>query len=198
MPVPFTIIDGYNVMYAAGMARLKAVPGELERRRNQFLRYVAGRLSEKERERTTVVFDASDAPSFVTRHATVDGIEVLFARPGGDADSLIEELVAAHSAPRQVRVVSSDRRLQTAARRRRGRFVDSPTFLDELEHKLPEQHARRPRQLDQKFGGEISERETERWLEIFGDIPEAQQLKQNNSDFRKELEDLSDLLDERD
>src|SRR5690606_36987961 len=40
-------------------------------------------------------------------------IEAVFAGPGGDADSLIETLLQRDSAPRSVRVVSSDRRLRT-------------------------------------------------------------------------------------
>ena len=51
------------------------------------------------------------------------GIRVWFAREYPDADSLIEELVEDDTAPTHLVVVSSDRRLQAAARRRRARAV---------------------------------------------------------------------------
>ena len=60
MATPFRIIDGYNLMHAAGMARRRYGPGDLERYRNRFIRLVAARLTEEERARTTIVFDARD------------------------------------------------------------------------------------------------------------------------------------------
>jgi len=117
MADPYLLIDGYNLMHAAGMARLRYGPGDLERCRKRFLKYLQGRLTSRELPRTSVVFDAGDAPTDMPRRTTLDGMQVFFAKPGGDADSLIEELIAAHSAPRQVRLISSDHRLQKAAPR---------------------------------------------------------------------------------
>ena len=58
MSRPFWIIDGYNLMHAAGMARQHYGPHELERRRNLFLAFLNTHLSEVELPRTCVVFDA--------------------------------------------------------------------------------------------------------------------------------------------
>jgi hypothetical protein len=55
---------------------------------------------------------------------------VWFAREYPDADSLIEELVDDATSPHLV-VVSSDRRLQAAARRRRARAVGCDEWLAE-------------------------------------------------------------------
>lgn len=62
----------------------------------------------------------------------VEDAEVLYAGPGRDADSLIERLIEAENAPRRLSVVSSDRRLQRAARRRRARVIPSDAFLVSL------------------------------------------------------------------
>ncbi len=60
------------------------------------------------------------------------GITVRFAAQYEEADDLIEELIAADSAPRRLVVVSSDHRLQRAARRRRAKAADSDVWYAEL------------------------------------------------------------------
>jgi predicted RNA-binding protein with PIN domain len=176
----FLIIDGYNLMHACGLARRKYAQGQLQRCRSQLIRYLAQHLTERERERTTIVFDAGEAPPGLPRQATANGMVVCFASPGKEADDTIEELIAAHSAPRQIRLVSSDHRLQKSARRRRGIFVDSDLFAAELERRGPV--AEVPPELpdDGLVPGEKaaaeSAAEAERWLRIFADVPEATDL----------------------
>jgi len=132
MATPFLIIDGYNLLHAAGLARVNYAQGDLQRQRHQLLVRLAGRLSTEERQRSTVVFDAIDAPSGLDREFQHEGIAVLFAEPGHEADELIEQLVASHSAARNLIVVSSDHRLQRAARTRRAASLDSEAFLVRL------------------------------------------------------------------
>ena len=60
------------------------------------------------------------------------GITVRFAAQYEEADELIEELIRADSAPRRLVVVSSDHRIQRAARRRRAKAVDSDVWYAEL------------------------------------------------------------------
>jgi predicted RNA-binding protein with PIN domain len=173
----YLIIDGYNLMHAAGLARRTYGPGQLERCRSQLLRHLARHLTGRDRERTTIVFDAADAPPDLPRRTTADGMTVCFASPGKDADDMIEELIAAHSAPRQIRLVSSDHRLQRSVRRRRGTFVDSEEFASELERRGPVAEAA---QLPPESPPDASRKkpddsgmDTETWLRIFGDMPEA-------------------------
>jgi len=64
--------------------------------------------------------------------AGVEAVEIVYAGPGRDADSAIERLVERDSAPRQLVVVSSDRRILTAARKRRCRALTSQAFLKHL------------------------------------------------------------------
>jgi predicted RNA-binding protein with PIN domain len=77
-----------------------------------------------------VVFDAARAPDGLPGRSTHRGIRVWFAREYPDADSLIEELVEDATSPHLV-VVSNDRRLQAAARRRRARAVGCDEWLAE-------------------------------------------------------------------
>ena len=77
MADPFLLVDGYNLMHAAGMARLRYGPGELERCRGRFLRFLRRHLTAYESSRTTVVFDAADAPLGLPRQSTLDGMHIL-------------------------------------------------------------------------------------------------------------------------
>ena len=63
---------------------------------------------------------------------TVAGAEVLYAGAGVEADALIEELVGRTSVPNRTVVVSSDRRVQKAARRRGAAAVASEDFIGEV------------------------------------------------------------------
>jgi predicted RNA-binding protein with PIN domain len=177
----YHIIDGYNLMHAAGLARRKYGPRQLERCRALLLAWLGKHLTEAERERTTVVFDAAEAPPGLPRQLTAAGITVLFAATGKDADDTIEELIAAHSAPRQIRVVSSDHRLQRGAQRRRGMFCDSEDFVQELTRRGPVKAESPPQRSEppstsEKPPTDVSETETELWLRVFGQIPQAEDL----------------------
>ena len=133
MSPPFLIVDGYNLMHAAGLARATYGPGDLAKKRHELLVRLARRLSAEERSRCTVVFDAIDAPPNLPRRHKHGEVTVIFAEPGHEADEVIEALITEHSAPRRLTVVSSDHRLQNAIRRRRGQCVDSDLFLKKIE-----------------------------------------------------------------
>ncbi len=124
----FRIIDGYNLMHSVGYARERYGQGGLERSRHRLLRFLVNRLDREERRRTTVVFDARTIPFEGVRQQKFEEITILFNQAGSDADTLIEELILEHSAPKQLEVVSGDRRLQRAIKRRKGIAVESEDF----------------------------------------------------------------------
>lgn len=109
-------------------------------------------------QRVVVVVDGTpgrDGPDRVS-HA----VEVIYAGGGKDADTVIEHLIAAESAPRRLTVVSNDRRIQRAARRRRARVMASEQFLLDLIDSL-----RRPPQKNAK---PTDMGDADHWLEAFG------------------------------
>ncbi len=59
-------------------------------------------------------------------------MRIQFAFDHAEADDLIEEMIDAHPDPQRLCVVSSDRRIQKNARRRKAKYVDSREWLDEL------------------------------------------------------------------
>ena len=126
------IIDGYNLISAVGILGRGVGPGGLERSRLAILNFLAESLDRKEIAKTTIVFDARDALPGLPRTVDHRGLTVRFATHYEDADALVEELIRANSAPRRLTVVSSDHRLQRAARRRRARAVDSDVWYAEV------------------------------------------------------------------
>lgn len=173
MPRTWLLIDGYNLMHAVGLALKRYGPGELEKRRERFLNHLAARLSDDERSRTTIVFDAGDPTIDAPKEFTRSGMRICFSPADSDADSVVEDLIARHSAPKQLRVVSSDRRLQTAATRRRAAAVRSEEFVAELDRRSSRPAAESgpvdDPELTAKQGREISTAESEHWLSVFGD-----------------------------
>ena len=62
----------------------------------------------------------------------IAGLDVVYAGRDQEADDVIELLIARDSAPRRLVVVSTDRRLARAARRRRAQSLTSDAFLRHL------------------------------------------------------------------
>ena len=104
----YRIIDGYNFLHAAGMMPRKIDGETLERARSQLVRYLSVRLTDQERALTTLVFDVNQNLGNLTARKVEAGMTILLAINYPDADSLIEELLKSHSAPKQVTVISSN------------------------------------------------------------------------------------------
>ena len=131
------IVDAYNVLHCShvlpeGQAMVDP-PG--------LCRLIAA--SRWGRGRITVVCDGTPK----TAEEPPTSTELVYAGPGRDADSWIERAIAADTAPKHLYVVTNDRRIQRAARRRRSHWIASETFLRSL---VPE---RRPAARDVKPRG---------------------------------------------
>jgi predicted RNA-binding protein with PIN domain len=165
------LIDGYNVMHAAGAidGREGRVRFRLARRR--FLNDLAAGLGPLVHD-ATVVFDASKPPGDFPIESVYKGITVVFALADEDADARIERIIAHHSHPKDVTVVSSDRRVRLAATRRKARAMKADDFLDRLTtlayerpNPDPDDHpeAKPPAAL-------MDDAEKAFWQEVFGSI----------------------------
>jgi uncharacterized protein len=126
------LIDGYNLLHATGIVGRGAGPGGFERSRLALLNFLASSLDPAELAQTTVVFDAQEAPWGLPRVVEHGGLTVHFAARHESADELIAALIRAASAPRRLVVVSSDRAVQRAARRRRAKAVASDVWYADL------------------------------------------------------------------
>ena len=128
------IIDAYNLIFQCGLEGPKRTPASITRSRAKLIQLLAGLLPPEQCANTTVVFDAKRIPLKETHiDSRKQGIRVLFAVGYESADEMIEELVAAHSHPKDLLVVSSDHRIQNAATRRKAKAIDSDVWLDQIE-----------------------------------------------------------------
>lgn len=130
------LIDGYNLLHAAGIFPSDGPP-TLERARIALLDFLVERMPAKELARATIVFDAVQAPPGLPRELMHCGLAVRFSRRGRSADELLEELIAAEPDPRNLLVVSSDHRVQRAARQRGAQFSDSEAWKVNLQRPAP-------------------------------------------------------------
>ncbi len=169
------LIDGYNLLFAEGMIRGRAGPTGLEKARLGLLGMLKGAFGD-EAGKVTVVFDAAKAPPGLEPEQDYHGIHVLFAKPGEQADDLIERLILHDSAPRQVSVVSNYHRIQQAARHRHCEVMSCGDFLDLVERRRRQRPPARP-QSESGKPESVSRGETQHWLREFGGLD-------NDPDFK--------------
>ncbi|HND53967.1 MAG TPA: NYN domain-containing protein [Pirellulaceae bacterium] len=153
MPVMSLLIDGYNLLHVTGIFGANG-PAEraFERARHALLDFLAARLTAEVLAKTTVVFDAADAPPGLPSEIQRSGVRALFAPRKSSADEVLEQLIRADHAPRRLTVVSSDHRVQRAARRRNATAVDSDVWFRNLarsaESPPPEDPLAKPAEFD--------------------------------------------------
>ncbi len=131
IPMPL-LIDGYNLLHVTGIVGPDTAAGTLQSSRLALLNFLAASIDPAEVPQTTIVFDAHGAPPGLPQLVYHRGMTIRFAQKHATADDLIEELVSVANSPRRLTVVSSDHRIQRAARRRRAKAVNSETWYAEL------------------------------------------------------------------
>ena len=148
------IVDGNNVMgQTPGWHR------DRSKARRTLLEQLAG-LGRSKRVRITVVFDGEPDRDFPEASAH-QGVRILYAARGSDADARIERLVSASTDPRGLTVVTSDRRLALAVRSHGASVLRSGEFRKRLEDaQAAGAHGNEETQRD---SGDIEE-----WLRYFG------------------------------
>ena len=161
------LIDGYNLLHVTGISGKGTGPGSFQRSREALLRFLAASLDPDQRKVTTVVFDATDAPPGLPGTVAHEDMTVRYARDYPDADALIEELIERESAPRKLLVVSSDHRIQRAARRRRARTVDSDVWYSQLWQRRVQSRSASQQLVPEKPIGELSPAEIAHWVKEF-------------------------------
>lgn len=158
------LLDAYNILHVVGVLPPDLAGIDLE----ELADLVAG--SRFRGEETILVCDGTPRRHAVG-HSTV---HVRFAGPGVTADEAIMRLVRRSNAPRRVTVVTSDREIAQAVRRRRATVIGSDRFLAMLaeDHALPAARPRTP------GGGHhpADRRQVEAWLRLFDLDPELEAL----------------------
>ena len=114
----------------------------------------------------SVVCDGSPKPDEKPDRFT-GPVQMIHAGRGRDADSLIEQMLEEDPAARHLTVVSNDRRIRAAARRKKAKPLGSEAFLQQLAEFL-DRPAARPETSRQDLG------DTAHWLEKFDLQDDAQ------------------------
>jgi len=160
------LIDGYNLLNVTGIFGQEGPGTALHRTRLAFLEFLAESFTKRERSQTTIVFDAAGAPPGLPHTISHAEMTIHFARRHSNADEMIEELLEACQAPRSLVVVSSDHRVQRAARQRGAAFVDSDKWYAEIVA-MRRQQQRRKDDGAAKPGGAPSPDELAYWMREF-------------------------------
>ncbi|QEG32816.1 NYN domain-containing protein [Bythopirellula goksoeyrii] len=162
------LIDGYNLLHVTGFGG-GGGPNSFQRSREALLSFLANSIPDEERSLTTIVFDAAEAPPGLPRTLTYQGIIVRYAAEYADADALIEELILAETAPRSLLVVSSDHRIQRAARRRRASHIDSDRWYGEIWQRRQEAENQPGTLVPDKPVRSLTEAEIAYWVDKFSE-----------------------------
>jgi predicted RNA-binding protein with PIN domain len=162
------LIDGYNLLFAAGILGPLRGKGGGASSREALLDFLVDHLPAKELPRSMIVFDAAEAPPGLPKQYSHRGLAVRFAPRNMSADALMEELIERSADPRRLTVVSSDHRIQRAARRRGAKYVDSGPWHADLRRTAAQAVVEAE---EQKPDRPLSPAEVAAWLREFGIPP---------------------------
>ncbi len=154
-PMPL-LIDTYNVLHTTGILPPEMAGIDV----GGLIKLIS--VSRYRNQLVTLVCDGTgpmDSSGGLSRL-----IAVRFAGPGREADDLILELVDAATDRRRITVVTSDRAVATAARKRRCSTITSQTFLG---HLLGDAQTK-PKTPDDRPTGPLDKKRVDQWIEQFG------------------------------
>ena len=153
------IIDGHNLLHT--IFKLEEDAGAIS---DVGLCRILSRYFTLTAEKGEIIFDGTGPPD-KGGFDNISNLEVFFAGRGTDTDTVIEDKIAASTAPKGLTIVSSDRRLRAAARTRKSTSVKSDVFWKDVQKQL---NRKRPVKEPQAKRQGLSEGETDQWLEFFG------------------------------
>lgn len=149
---------------------MHAVQGILEQRAEvtdvQLCRIV-GEYLYRTKGKGSIIFDGI-GPRDKSVFNNLFNLEVVFSGANREADDVIEKLILQNTAPKNLSVVSSDRRIKTAAEKRKANAVDCVEFWLNMLKEL-DRRTKRPTEPKEKLFG-LTDAETEYWLREFGFI----------------------------
>jgi predicted RNA-binding protein with PIN domain len=156
------IIDGYNLLHAAQ----NILDRTAEITDVQLCRII-GEYLYRTKGKGSIIFDGI-GPRDKSVFNNLFNLEVVFSGANREADDVIEKLILQNTAPKNLSVVSSDRRIKTAAEKRKADAVDCVDFWLNMLKEL-DRRTKRPTEPKEKLFG-LTDAETEYWLREFGFI----------------------------
>jgi predicted RNA-binding protein with PIN domain len=166
------LIDGNNLLHAVQ----DVDPSELLIGRSM-LCDVVGDWGERCSRRVCVVFDGPTPSAPRAEQIGHVALEVVFSGAGVSADAVLKSRILAQTAPRRLLVVSTDREVAQAGRRRGARVMRAEDFWRQVRRDLARPSPPPPPEPPEKEAG-LDPRTTQEWLREFGvaDQPEDDPL----------------------
>ncbi|MBK9129337.1 MAG: NYN domain-containing protein [Phycisphaerales bacterium] len=166
------LIDGNNLLHAAR----DIDPSDLLIGRSM-LCDILGSWGERRRERVCIVFDGPAPTAPLAEQIGHVALQVVFSGGGVSADDVLNRIIAADSAPRRLTVVSTDREVGQAGRRRGSRVMRSDAFWRQVRRDLARPLSTPRVEPVEKEAG-LDPQATQEWLREFGvaDPPEDDPL----------------------
>jgi predicted RNA-binding protein with PIN domain len=129
----------------------------------------------RKKEELIVVFDGRG--SGVSYKSNISGIDVVFPRPGLDADEEIKRMVSKSKRPREIMVVTSDREIKRFVEKCGSKVMEPLEFYRHVTKKIVRQTAggRGHKRIMRDKGEPISKytgptkSEAQHWLKVFSD-----------------------------
>jgi len=153
------IIDGHNLLHT-----IYKSDGDSGSISDVGLCRILGRYFKLTGEKGVMIFDGTGPPD-KTGFDNINNLEVFFAGIRTDADTVIEDKISVNTAPKRLTIVSSDRRLRTAAHKRKAISMKSDVFWNDVQKQLSR---KRPAKEPSEKRQGLNQGETEQWLEFFG------------------------------
>jgi predicted RNA-binding protein with PIN domain len=156
------LVDAYNVLHVTGV-----LPPELSGLEAPDLADLVA-ASRWGRHQAVLVCDGTKPKD--VRAAERGHVRVSYAGGGASADAAIERMLEESSHPRRITVVTNDRAVQRAARRRGASVLGAEAFLRQLA--LDAARAPRTRRaVARRDPGPLTDRQVDAWLRYFGIEP---------------------------
>ncbi len=153
------LIDGNNLLYA-----LADVDRQLSR---AVMCEMIHLYCQARQDVARVVFDGPEPlPDVAAQIAAHSDVAVTYAAPRS-ADEILVEQIAADSAPKRLVVVSTDRQIRKAARRRKCQALRSERFAARIQKTRNQPPPPPPVEPEEKRKG-LAPEQTQRWLREFG------------------------------
>jgi len=153
------IIDGYNLLWC--MHKISEHSEDISQ--IELCRLVGLYLKNNSFD-GQIVFDGIGPPDR-TQFSHIDNLEVIFSGRNTDADGVIEAKLKADTAPKRLRVVSSDRRIRSAAKAVKATTIKSDQFCRTLLSRAATR-AEASEPVQKRRG--LDEGQTKQWLKYFG------------------------------
>lgn len=160
------LIDGHNLI--AAMANVAAdISLEDPDDEIKLILVLKSWAVARQKRIVTVIFDGG-LPGGYQKRLSTSRINVVFAQEGQTADALLIHRIKQVPNPPEFTLVSSDRKIQEAANKRKMTFIPSDDFARQLVEKKKPPQPVKPESEEPV----LSSKEVAEWMELFGPEPE--------------------------